>query len=183
MTSQADGGRVGSVRPIAVTVNGELREAAVEPRLLLVHVLRETLALTGTHVGCDTTSCGACTVTLDGRPVKSCTLFAIQADGRSVTTIEGLAAPDGTLHPMQQGFWEEHGLQCGYCTPGMVRAALPLLERAREGEIPTDEQIRTQISGNLCRCTGYANIVRAIASAARRVRDEGQTDTSATASG
>lgn len=175
MTGPAEGSTVGRVRPVTVTVNGERREAAVEPRLLLVHFLRETLGLTGTHVGCDTTSCGACTVTLDGRPIKSCTMFAVQADGRVITTIEGLAAPDGTLHPMQQGFWEEHGLQCGYCTPGMVMAALPLLERARAGETPTDDEIRTQIGGNLCRCTGYANIVRAIATAARLVRDERAT--------
>ena len=174
MTATA-GSSSGRLRSVSVTVNGEVREAAVEPRLLLVHFLRETLGLTGTHVGCDTTSCGACTVTLDGRPVKSCTMFAVQADGRVVTTIEGLAAPDGALHPMQQGFWEEHGLQCGYCTPGMVMAALPLLEAARRGVLPCDGEIRAQISGNLCRCTGYANIVRAISAAARRVRDDSTT--------
>ena len=158
---------------ITVTVNGQAHEAVVESRLLLVHLLREQLGLTGTHVGCDTTSCGACTVTVDGRPIKSCTMFAVQADGREITTIEGLADPDGTLHPLQQAFWDEHGLQCGYCTPGMVMAALPLLDL---DEPPTDAQIRTQISGNLCRCTGYANIVRAIASATQRARAERAPD-------
>lgn len=153
---------------VSVTVNGEDHQVLVEPRLLLVHLIREELGLTGTHVGCDTTSCGACTVALDGRPIKSCTMFAVQADGRQITTIEGLAAADGTLHPLQQALWDEHGLQCGYCTPGMVMAALPLLDR---DEAPTDAEIRTQISGNLCRCTGYANIIRAIALASQRIRD------------
>jgi carbon-monoxide dehydrogenase small subunit len=158
-----------TIRKVAVhvTVNGEARAATVEPRLLLVHFIREELGLTGTHVGCDTTSCGACAVTLDGRPIKSCTMFAVQVDGREIATIEGLAAPDGPLHPLQEAFWDEHGLQCGYCTPGMVMAALPLLDRE---EPPTEAEIRTQISGNLCRCTGYANIVRAIATAGDRVR-------------
>ena len=152
---------------VRVTVNGQEREAEVEPRLLLVHLIRERFGLTGTHVGCDTTSCGACTVMLDGRPIKSCTMFAVQADGREIGTIEGLAPNDGPLHPLQEAFWDEHGLQCGYCTPGMIMAALPLLDRQ---EPPTDAEIRTQISGNLCRCTGYANIVRAIALAGDRVR-------------
>jgi len=158
-----------TIRKVAVrvTVNGEAREATVEPRLLLVHFIREELGLTGTHVGCDTTSCGACTVSLDGRPIKSCTMFAVQVDGREIATIEGLADPDGPLHPLQEAFWDEHGLQCGFCTPGMVMAALPLLDRE---EPPTEAEIRTQISGNLCRCTGYANIVRAIATAGDRVR-------------
>ena len=158
-----------TIRKVAVrvTVNGEVREATVEPRLLLVHLIREQLGLTGTHVGCDTTSCGACTVMLDDRPIKSCTMFAVQADGREIGTIEGLADPNGPLHPLQEAFWDEHGLQCGFCTPGMVMAALPLLDR---DEPPTDLEIRTQISGNLCRCTGYANIVRAIATAGNRVR-------------
>ena len=162
MTSEAIG-----TMEIRVTVNREERRAAVEPRLLLVHFIREDLGLTGTHVGCDTTSCGACTVTVDGRPMKSCTMFAVQADGREIGTIEGLADPDGPLHPLQEAFWDEHGLQCGYCTPGMIMAALPILDR---DDVPSDAEIRTQISGNLCRCTGYANIVRAIATAGERVR-------------
>jgi carbon-monoxide dehydrogenase small subunit len=149
-------------------VNGEERTASAEARLLLVHFIRDLLGLTGTHVGCDTTSCGACTVLLDGRAVKSCTLFAVQADGRELRTIEGLA-DGGRLHPLQQGFWEEHGLQCGYCTPGMIMAALPFLEASPD---PDEAQIRTAISGNLCRCTGYADIVRSIAWAARAMRGE-----------
>lgn len=152
---------------ITVTVNGVPYTAEVEPRLLLVHFLRETLNLTGTHIGCDTTSCGACTVLLDGLPIKSCTFLAVQADGRSVTTVEGLAR-DGHLHPIQQGFKEEHGLQCGFCTPGMMLVAKALLE---ENPDPTEEQIRWAISGNLCRCTGYQNIVKAIQWAARRLRE------------
>lgn len=154
-------------RTITVTVNGVSHTATVEPRLLLVHFLREVLNLTGTHIGCDTTSCGACTVLLDGVPIKSCTFFAVQADGHSVTTVEGLAR-DGELHPIQQGFKEEHGLQCGFCTPGMMLVAKALLD---ENPDPTDEQIRWAISGNLCRCTGYQNIVRAIRWAARRLRE------------
>ncbi|MDR5683161.1 MAG: (2Fe-2S)-binding protein [Armatimonadota bacterium] len=154
-------------RTITVTVNGVSHTVAVEPRLLLVHFLREVLNLTGTHIGCDTTSCGACTVLLDGLPVKSCTFFAVQADGRSITTVEGLAR-DGELHPIQQGFKEEHGLQCGFCTPGMMLTAKALLE---ENPDPTEEQIRWAISGNLCRCTGYQNIVKAIQWAARRLRE------------
>ncbi len=154
-------------RTITVTVNGVSHTAAVEPRLLLVHFLREVLNLTGTHIGCDTTSCGACTVLLDGVPIKSCTFFAVQVDGRSITTVEGLAR-DGELHPIQQGFKEEHGLQCGFCTPGMLLVAKALLD---ENPDPTEDQIRWAISGNICRCTGYQNIVKAIQWAARRLRE------------
>jgi len=149
-------------QPITVTVNGEQRTAEVEPRLLLVHFLRETLRLTGTHIGCDTTHCGACTVLLDGTPVKSCTMFAVQADGQQVTTVEALAA-GGTLHPIQAAFKQEHGLQCGFCTPGMMLTSLALLEEKKD---PTDEEIRWALSGNICRCTGYMNIVKAVMSAA-----------------
>jgi carbon-monoxide dehydrogenase small subunit len=150
------------VRSIAITVNDTRHELEVEPRELLVYVLRERLGLTGTNVGCDTTSCGACTVLLDGESVKSCTVLAVQADGCSVTTIEGLAE-DGQMHPMQQAFHEQHGLQCGYCTPGMVMAAVSLL---REHPDPTEEEIRKGLEGNLCRCTGYVNIVKAVRQAA-----------------
>ena len=144
---------------VRLTVNGEAREAQVEPRLLLVHFLRDTLGLTGTHVGCDTSSCGACICHVNGEAVKSCTLLAVQADGAEVTTIEGLS-PDGQqLHPMQEAFWAEHGLQCGYCTPGMIMAAADLLKR---NPSPTDDEIRHGLEGNLCRCTGYHNIVRAV---------------------
>jgi aerobic carbon-monoxide dehydrogenase small subunit len=153
---------------ITVTVNGQPRTAEVEPRLLLVHFLRGQLGLTGTHVGCDTTSCGACTVLLDGLPIKSCTYFAVQADGREVTTVEGLAS-NGQLHPIQQGFREEHGLQCGFCTPGMMLVSKALLE---ENPDPTEEQIRWAISGNLCRCTGYQNIVKAVQWAAGQMQGE-----------
>ena len=149
-------------QPITVTVNGEQRTADVEPRLLLVHFLRETLRLTGTHIGCDTTHCGACTVLLDGTPVKSCTMFAVQADGQQVTTVEALAA-GGTLHPIQAAFKQEHGLQCGFCTPGMMLTSIALLEEKKD---PTDEDIRWALSGNICRCTGYMNIVKAVKSAA-----------------
>jgi carbon-monoxide dehydrogenase small subunit len=149
---------------IALTVNGKVRKAQVEPRLLLVHFLREQLNLTGTHVGCDTSQCGACTVLMDGRSVKSCTVFAVQADGAAITTIEGLAAGD-RLHPVQEGFWEEHGLQCGYCTPGMIMSAVNCLQDTPQ---PTEQQIREGISGNLCRCTGYQHIVNAIQHAAGR---------------
>jgi len=149
-------------QPITVTVNGEQRSAEVEPRLLLVHFLRETLRLTGTHIGCDTTHCGACTVLLDGTPVKSCTMFAVQADGQQVTTVEALAA-GGTLHPIQAAFKQEHGLQCGFCTPGMMLTSVALLEEKKD---PTDEDIRWALSGNICRCTGYMNIVKAVKSAA-----------------
>jgi aerobic carbon-monoxide dehydrogenase small subunit len=150
------------VRRIALQVNGTRHEAEVEPRTLLVHFLREQLGLVGTNVGCDTSSCGACTVLLDGESVKSCTLLAVQADGQEVTTIEGLAE-DGELHPVQRAFQEQHGLQCGYCTPGMVMAAVGLL---REQPDPSEEEIRKALEGNLCRCTGYVNIVRAVRAAA-----------------
>ncbi len=154
-------------RTVTVTVNGQPRSAEVETRLLLVHFLRETLALTGTHIGCDTTSCGACTVLLDGTPVKSCTMFAVQADGREITTVEGLLE-GGALHPIQQGFHEEHGLQCGYCTPGMMLTSVALLA---ENPDPSDEEIRWAISGNVCRCTGYQNIVKAVHNAAAKMRE------------
>ena len=147
---------------VSITVNGKIRKANVEPRLLLVHFLREQLLLTGTHVGCDTSQCGACTVLVDGRSAKSCTMFAVQADGSQVTTIEGLAS-GGELHPVQQGFWEEHGLQCGFCTPGMILSAVNLLSDTPN---PTEAQIREGISGNFCRCTGYQHIVNAIQHAA-----------------
>ncbi len=150
------------MRHIAVTVNEERQEAEVEPRQLLVYFLREQLGLTGTNVGCDTSSCGACTVLLDGESVKSCTVLAVQADGSEVTTIEGLAQ-DGELHPVQRAFHEQHALQCGYCTPGMVMAAVSLL---REQPSPSEEEIRSALEGNLCRCTGYHNIVKAVRAAA-----------------
>jgi aerobic carbon-monoxide dehydrogenase small subunit len=150
------------VRRIAVTVNGVRRETEVEPRQLLVYFLREQLGLTGTNVGCDTSSCGACTVLLDGESVKSCTVLAVQADGCEVTTIEGLAS-DGELHPVQRAFHEQHGLQCGYCTPGMVLAAVSLLQ---EHPRPSEQEIRQALEGNLCRCTGYHNIVKAVQAAA-----------------
>jgi aerobic carbon-monoxide dehydrogenase small subunit len=151
---------------VTVAVNGQSRSAEVEPRLLLVHFLRETLGLTGTHVGCDTTGCGACTVLVDGVPVKSCAMFAVQVDGRAVTTVEGLLS-DGQLHPVQEGFKEEHGLQCGFCTPGMLLVTAALLE---ENPDPTEEEVRWAISGNICRCTGYQNIVRAVQWAAEKQR-------------
>jgi aerobic carbon-monoxide dehydrogenase small subunit len=147
---------------IAIAVNGRLRKAHVEPRLLLVHFLREQLHLTGTHVGCDTSQCGACTVLLDGRSVKSCTMFAVQADGSTIVTIEGLAT-DGVLHPLQESFWAEHGLQCGFCTPGMIMSAVNLLD---DNPSPSERQIRDGIAGNFCRCTGYQHIVNAVARAA-----------------
>jgi carbon-monoxide dehydrogenase small subunit len=149
---------------VSMTVNGKVRKVHVEPRLLLVHFLREQLNLTGTHVGCDTSQCGACTVLIDGRSVKSCTVFAVQADGSKITTIEGLAA-NGELHPIQECFWEEHGLQCGFCTPGMIMSAVNLLA---DNPQPTEHQIREGISGNFCRCTGYQHIVNAIQHAATR---------------
>ncbi len=146
---------------VAVTVNGRKHEHEVEPRLLLVHYLRDVVGLTGTHIGCDTSQCGACTIHVDGQAVKSCTMFAVQADGRNLTTIEGMA--DGEkLHPLQQAFWDEHGLQCGYCTPGFIMAAAYLLEPN-----PTDDEIRRGLEGNLCRCTGYVNIVKSVQSAAK----------------
>ncbi len=147
---------------VSVTVNGVARQADVEPRTLLVYFLRETLGLTGTNVGCDTTSCGSCTVLVDGESVKSCNLLAVQVDGREVTTIEGMAT-DGQLHPIQEAFHRNHGLQCGYCTPGMIMAAASYL---KENPNPTDEQVRESLEGNLCRCTGYQNIVKSILDAA-----------------
>jgi len=147
---------------VTISVNGQLHTHEVEPRLLLAHFLRERLGLTGTNLGCDTSQCGACTVLLDGQAVKSCTVLAVQADGGSVTTIEGLAS-NGNLHPVQQGFWEKHGLQCGFCTPGMIMAAADLLQRNPH---PTEEEIRVGLDGNLCRCTGYQNIVAAVKHAA-----------------
>jgi aerobic carbon-monoxide dehydrogenase small subunit len=155
--------------PIKVTVNGVEHSTDIEPRLLLVHFLRETLRLTGTHIGCDTSHCGACTVVMDGRAVKSCTVFAVQADGRSITTVEGLEQ-DGKLHPLQDGFYQEHGLQCGYCTPGMLMTGVAFLG---ENKNPTDDEIRHAISGNLCRCTGYVNIVKAYQYAAQKMRENG----------
>ena len=152
---------------LKMTVNGQELEAEVEPRMLLIHVLREVLELTGPHIGCDTSHCGACTVDFNGRSVKSCTLFAAQAEGATITTIEGLAAADGTLHPLQEAFREHHGLQCGFCTPGMITRAYRLLQ---ETPSPSEAEIRQGISGNLCRCTGYQNIVKAIQAAAEVMR-------------
>jgi aerobic carbon-monoxide dehydrogenase small subunit len=151
---------------ITVNVNGTSYSNSVEPRLLLVHYLRDVLGLTGTHVGCDTSQCGACTVLVDGLAVKSCTILAVQADGSNVLTIEGLAR-NGELHPLQEGFWEEHGLQCGFCTPGMIMTLYQVLERTPN---PTEEQIRHGIAGNICRCTGYHNIVKAAQNAAAKIR-------------
>jgi aerobic-type carbon monoxide dehydrogenase small subunit (CoxS/CutS family) len=148
---------------VSMSVNGRSMEHEVEPRVLLVHHIREACGLTGTNVGCDTSSCGACTVLLDGESVKSCTVLAVQADGADITTIEGLAPGDGTLHPMQQAFQNEHGLQCGFCTPGMVMAAVSLLQ---ENPSPSEAEVREGLEGNLCRCTGYHNIVRAVLAAA-----------------
>jgi aerobic carbon-monoxide dehydrogenase small subunit len=153
-------------RPVVLSVNGTEHRLQVEPRALLVHVLRDELDLTGTHVGCDTSQCGACTVLFDGRAVKSCTVLAVQAEGHRVTTIEGIGSPDA-LHPLQQGFWEKHGLQCGFCTPGMILTAVDLLEANPD---PTEAEIRHAIEGNYCRCTGYQNIVTAIQSAAATLR-------------
>jgi aerobic carbon-monoxide dehydrogenase small subunit len=151
---------------VKIRVNGVLHEAEVEPRLLLAHFLRETCGLTGTHVGCETSVCGACTVIVDGQAVKSCTMFAVQADGAEVTTVEGLA--NGEMHPVQEGFWECHGLQCGYCTPGMMMTAVQLLER---NEAPTRDEIRHALDGNLCRCTGYTHIIDAVEYAAKKGRE------------
>jgi carbon-monoxide dehydrogenase small subunit len=156
-----------TTQQITVTVNGEEQSADVEPRLLLVHFLREKLGLTGTHVGCDTTNCGACTVLVDGVPIKSCTHFAVQVDGRDVTTVEGLAQ-GGQLHPIQEAFKEEHGLQCGFCTPGMLLVSSVLLE---ENPDPSEEEIRWAISGNICRCTGYQNIVKSVQWAAKKMKE------------
>jgi carbon-monoxide dehydrogenase small subunit len=151
---------------VSMTVNGKSVEGLVEPRTLLIHFLREDLCLTGPHIGCETTHCGACTVDLDGKSVKSCTVFAVQAEGASILTIEGIAAPDGTLHALQEGFREMHGLQCGFCTPGMITRAYRLL---LENPNPSEEEIRHGVSGNLCRCTGYQNIVKAIQYAAAKM--------------
>ncbi len=151
---------------ITLTVNGATHTSQVEPRLLLADYLRSVLDLTGTHVGCDTSNCGACTVSLNGDAVKSCTVFAVQADGADVTTLEGLASDDGTLHPIQEGFWEKHGLQCGFCTPGMIMSSLDLLSKNPN---PTEGEIREGLSGNLCRCTGYHNIVLAVQFAAEKM--------------
>jgi aerobic carbon-monoxide dehydrogenase small subunit len=152
---------------ITLTINGQPYEADVEPRLLLVHFIREVAGLTGTHIGCDTTSCGACTVLINNTPAKSCTLLAVQADGADIRTVEGLEQ-NGQLHPVQQGFVEEHGLQCGFCTPGMMMTAVALLEH---NDQPTEEEIRRAISGNLCRCTGYVNIVKSIQYAGKQIRE------------
>ncbi len=151
------------IRKIKVTVNGQVHEAAVEPRMLLVHFIREVLNMTGTHIGCDTTSCGACTVVFDGKPIKSCTAFAVMADGHEIMTVEGLEK-DGKLDPIQDGFHQEHGLQCGYCTPGMLMTGWSLLKKNPD---PSEAEIRQAISGNLCRCTGYVNIVKSIQHAAK----------------
>jgi aerobic carbon-monoxide dehydrogenase small subunit len=151
---------------VSMTVNGVQYDQDVEPRLLLVHFLRDTLGLTGTHVGCDTSNCGACTVHLDGDAVKSCTVLAVQADGSDVTTIEGMGT-DGDLHPMQEAFWKNHGLQCGYCTPGMIMASSDLLAKNPD---PTEEEVREALAGNLCRCTGYHNIVKAVLDAADKTK-------------
>lgn len=155
---------------INVKINGVERTAEIEPRMLLVHFLRETLRMTGTHIGCDTSHCGACTVVIDGKAVKSCTMFAVQADGREVMTVEGLEQ-NGKLHPLQEGFFQEHGLQCGYCTPGMLMTGYAFLNSATS---PSDEEIRHAISGNLCRCTGYVNIVKAYQYAAAKLREGGE---------
>ncbi len=155
---------------IQLRVNGKAHESRVEPRLLLVHYLRDVLGLTGTHIGCETTLCGACTVLLDGKAVKSCTLLAVQANGSEITTIEGLAATapgNGALHPVQEGFWEKHGLQCGYCTPGMILTSVQLLH---DNPNPTDAEIRRALAGNLCRCTGYQHIIEAVRHAARKMK-------------
>jgi carbon-monoxide dehydrogenase small subunit len=158
-------------RRVTVTVNGEERVAEVEPRILLAHLLRQGLGLTGTHIGCDTTNCGACTVLVDGTPTKSCTMLAVQADGHAVRTVEGMAQAS-ELHPVQEGFKECHGLQCGFCTPGMMLSAMALLERNPN---PTEEEIRWALSGNLCRCTGYQNIVKAVLWAAAKMQPAGAT--------
>jgi len=156
--------------PLQVTVNGVEHRSEVQPRLLLVHYLRDDLGLTGSHVGCDTSNCGACTCHVDGESVKSCTVLAVQCDGAEITTIEGMADAGGEYHPLQQSFWDEHGLQCGYCTPGMIMAAADLLAR-HEGDGPiTEEEVRKGLEGNLCRCTGYQNIVKAVLAAAEAGR-------------
>ncbi len=161
---------MGAKVPLQVTVNGESHDSEVPARTLLVHYLRDELGLTGTHVGCDTSNCGACTCLLEGESVKSCTVLAVQCDGANVKTIEGMAGPDGELHALQEGFWAEHGLQCGYCTPGMIMAAEDLLTR-HSGDGPiTEQEVRKGLEGNLCRCTGYQNIVKAVQAAAEATR-------------
>lgn len=157
---------------VSITVNGQKREADVEPRRLLVHFIREDLGLTGTHVGCDTSQCGACTIMMDGLAVKSCTVLAAQADGAEITTIEGLAK-NGELHPIQEGFWEEHGLQCGFCTPGMIMTTVDLLQRNPN---PSETEIRHAIDGNICRCTGYQHIVKSIQYAANKMAEQPSGD-------
>src|SRR5207247_629556 len=164
---------------VAVTVNGHKHEREVEPRLLLVHYLRDVIGLTGTHSGCDTSQCGACTIHVDGKAVKSCTMFAVQAEGGNLTTSEGMANGD-ELHPIQQAFWDEHGLQCGYCTPGFIMAAAYLLE---QNPNPTEDEIRRGLEGNLCRCTGYVNIVKAVQTAARTMSSTPARKTQVTAGG
>jgi aerobic carbon-monoxide dehydrogenase small subunit len=155
-------------KAININVNGTAQHHEVEPRLLLIHYLRDVLGLTGSHIGCETSICGACTAMVDGQSVKTCTMFAVQADGASVKTIEGMAT-DGKLHPMQEGFWEQHGLQCGYCTPGMIMAAAQILDRNAD---PSQEEIRHGLEGNLCRCTGYQHIVEAVQFAARKMKGQ-----------
>ena len=162
---------------ISVMVNGKTQQSEVEPRTLLVHYLRDTLGLTGTHIGCDTSQCGACTVLIDGVSVKSCTVLAVQAEGTQITTIEGLAQ-DGKLHPIQEGFWEKHGLQCGFCTPGMIMSACDLL---KQNPNPSEEEIRHGLEGNMCRCTGYHNIVKAVQYAAAKMRGEEPVESDAAA--
>jgi carbon-monoxide dehydrogenase small subunit len=158
-------------RSITITVNGQQHQADIEPRMLLAHYLREVLDLTGTHIGCNTSQCGACVVQLNGEAVKSCTILAVQADNSEVTTIEGLA-PEGSLHPIQEGFWEQHGLQCGFCTPGMIMASHQLL---KNNPNPTEAEIRKGLEGNICRCTGYQNIVRAVQDAAQHMNTSSTT--------
>jgi aerobic carbon-monoxide dehydrogenase small subunit len=160
------------VRRVTITVNGERRTADIEPRLLLAHLLRQGLRLTGTHTGCDTTNCGACTVLFDGRPIKSCTMLAVQADGHEITTVEGLGGAS-ELDPMQEAFQDEHGLQCGFCTPGMMLAAKALLDETPD---PSEDEVRWALSGNLCRCTGYQNIVKSVLSAARKLQGQNGAD-------
>ena len=165
--TQLESPTAAGLHTVEVTLNGQARSAEVEARMLLAHFLRQTLGLTGTHIGCDTTSCGACCVLVEGTPVKSCTMLAVQADGAELTTVEGLAAA-GQLHPVQQAFHEEHGLQCGFCTPGMMLTSVALL---KENASPTDEEIRWSLSGQICRCTGYQNIVNAVQAAAKTMRE------------
>jgi carbon-monoxide dehydrogenase small subunit len=169
-----DDAAVVPVRRIRFSVNGRKKVAEVEPRLLLSHLIRRGLELTGTHMGCDTTNCGACTVLVDGKPVKSCTMLAVQVDGRELTTVEGLAGPS-ELHPLQEGFKEEHGLQCGFCTPGMMMSAKALLD---ENPDPTEDEVRWALSGNLCRCTGYQNIVKSVLWAGAKLRAQAPADSS-----